>query len=68
MNVGDRIRVKSVQHCFGKPRYPNRVGVIIRMNPIGEGYCYVELDATQRAKTRIEHFHESDLDRIEAHN
>jgi len=62
MNAGDRIRIKREQHNFGKPRFPGRIGVLIRSNKIDENCWYIQLDATPRAKARLEHFHESDLE------
>lgn len=66
IRVGLRVRVKAKQQIIGPARYPGRVGVILRQNPMGGseagGMWYVRLDATERAKERIEPFFGRDLE------
>jgi len=63
---GTRVKVKAVQNCIGRPKFPGRTGIIVRENRFGrpQGLWYVQLDATARASTREETFWTSDLEQI----
>lgn len=60
IRIGQRVSVAKVQKILGKPKFPGRVGVVIRRNLIAKddhgGLWYVLLDATSRAKAREESF------------
>jgi hypothetical protein len=56
---GMRVRVKQEQDRLGGPRYPGRIGTILRENLCGRrtgGLWYVRLEPTHRAKERVEAF------------
>lgn len=57
--IGARVVVKREQNLLSGPHYPGRTGVVIEENICGRasgGYWYVRLDATRRAKERVELF------------
>lgn len=63
--IGCRVKVKEQQRCFGKPKFPNRVGTITKENELGSPnnrLFYVSLDATSRASDRIDCFWLDDLE------
>lgn len=63
--IGARVAVKREQNRIGGPHYPGRTGIVIRENTCGcssGGYWYVRLDATRRAKERVELFGAGELE------
>ena len=65
IEIGSRVGVKHKQDLLGGPKYPGRTGVVVRENVLGRsdgGLWYVQLDATQRAKVRVELFYSKELD------
>lgn len=62
IEIGQRVAILRDQSAtrFGPPKYPGRTGTVVRRNPNGgehhNGLWYVQLDATSRAKPRIEPF------------
>ena len=57
--AGMRVRVKQEQDRLGGPRYPGRIGTVLRENECGRrtgGLWYVNLEPTGRAKERVEAF------------
>jgi len=69
IELGMRVRVKREQNRIGGPLYPGREGVVVADNICGsdrgDGYWYVLLRATRRAKERIELFQGTHLDAID---
>ncbi len=65
IEIGSRVGVKHKQDRLGGPKYSGRTGVVVRENEWGRsdgGLWYVQLDATQRAKARVELFFSKELD------
>lgn len=64
VHVGASVTVRKDQRRLGGPKYPGRTGTVIEENGFGrpEGLWYVRLNATKRAKERIESFWTGDLD------
>ena len=62
VGVGAHVRVRHVQQVLGKPKYPGRVGILIKLHPytLGEPFegqlWYVDLQSTSRAQARRETF------------
>lgn len=58
ITVGAKVVIRHMPN-LGRPHYPGRTGVVIEENICGRasgGYWYVRLDATRRAKERVELF------------
>ena len=52
INVGSQVQVKNIQaHRIGGAIYPNRRGVVAEISRF-DGFAYVDLAATRRAKAR----------------
>ena len=51
---GVRVRVKRNQGRIGGDKFPGREGIVQTIVNNFNGYCYVKLDATSRAKERVE--------------
>ncbi|MDD5388965.1 MAG: hypothetical protein PHD37_06450 [Gallionellaceae bacterium] len=69
IELGMRVRVKREQNRICGPLYPGRDGVVVADNFCGsdmdDGYWYVLLRATRRAKERIELFPGTHLEAID---
>lgn len=68
IEIGRRVRVKHKQDRLGGPKYPGRTGAVIRENEFGRsdgGLWYVQLEATPRAKARVELFYCKELDLLD---
>ncbi|MBK6742579.1 MAG: hypothetical protein IPG66_06185 [Hydrogenophilales bacterium] len=68
IRIGVKVVVKREQNqLLGGPKYPGRTGIVVRENSLGRnmgGLWYVALEATRRAKPRIELFCSRELERV----